>query len=51
MTIDEMKQKLDEIAHKNAHWKKCQDGSYERALDEDGYWKLLNEYRRLTNEN
>ena len=51
MTIEEMKQKLDEIAKKNAHWKTCQDGSYEMALNEDGYWKLLDEYKGLTNEN
>ncbi len=51
MTIEEIKQKMDDILHRNDHWKRCQDGSYERALSEDGYFNLLDEYKRMTNEN
>ena len=49
MNIDEIKAKIDEIAARNEHWKKCQDGSYEMALDRAGYWKLKDQLKELEN--
>lgn len=47
MNIDEIKAKMDEIKARNEHWKKCQDGSYEMALDRAGYWELSEQYKAL----
>ena len=47
MNINEIKAKMDEIAARNEHWKKCQDGSYEMALDRAGYYKLADQYKAL----
>lgn len=47
MNIDEIKAKMEELKAKNAHWKSCQDGSYEMALDRSGYYDLLAQYNSL----
>ncbi len=47
MNIDEIKAKMEELKAKNAHWKSCQDGSYEMALDRAGYWELYEQYKVL----
>jgi hypothetical protein len=49
MNIDEIKAKIAELETRNAHWKKCQDGSYEMALDRAGYWKLKDQLKELEN--
>jgi hypothetical protein len=47
MNIDEIKAKMDEIAASNEHWKSCQDGSYEMAMDRSGYYELAKQYKAL----
>jgi hypothetical protein len=49
MNIDEIKAKIEEIRTSNEHWKRCQDGSYEMALDRAGYWKLMDQLKELQN--
>ena len=48
-TLDELKQKRDEILSKNAYWKKLpiQDGSYEASLSHDGYYKITKQIKEL----
>jgi hypothetical protein len=40
MTKEELQKEIEYILIKNEHWKSCQDGSYEMALNEDGYHRL-----------
>jgi len=49
MNIDEIKAKIAELETSNAYWKKCQDGSYEMALDRAGYWELKEQLKELEN--
>ena len=35
------------ILSTNAHWKSCQDGSYEMALHNSGYYDLLDEINEI----
>jgi len=48
MSIEEMRAKAAKIRTDNLHWKRCQDGSFEMALDQSGYFKLLDEIKTLT---
>lgn len=50
ITSIQIKEQIDEIESKNAHWKRCQDGSYEMALSMTNYSELWKEYRRLLKE-
>lgn len=45
--LKEIEERMEYIRNKNAHWKSCQDGSYEMAMDMDGYYKLRDEYQQL----
>jgi hypothetical protein len=45
--IAELEVLLKNLLDRNAHWKSCQDGSYEMALDMSGYYKLKNELKAL----
>lgn len=47
MTKDEIVAEMERILDKNDHWKSCQDGSYEMALDMDGYYKLKEELKKM----
>jgi hypothetical protein len=47
MTITEIRVKMDEILEAKQSWKKYQDGSYELALSEAGFYKLLKQYEEL----
>jgi hypothetical protein len=47
MTAAEIQTKLDALLESNKHWKSCQDGSYEMALDRAGYWELSKQYKAL----
>lgn len=40
MTKEEILTEMEYLRKKNEHWKSCQDGSYEMALDMDGYNRL-----------
>lgn len=46
----EMKSKARSILARNAYWQSCQDGSYEMALSQCGYYQLLNEIKQLEKE-
>lgn len=45
--IAEIEAQMADLRESNAHWKRCQDGSYEMALDVAGYWKLHQELQEL----
>jgi len=35
------------ILESQAHWKSCQDGSYEMALHNSGYWNTVEKIKEL----
>jgi hypothetical protein len=37
------------ILETNAYWKNSQDGSYEMALHNSGYWEVLEQIKKLEN--
>jgi hypothetical protein len=45
--IEELKAKADQIRSSKSSWATTTDGSYEMALHEAGYWKLLKEIEDL----
>ena len=45
--LDQIKEQMDDLLKRNDHWKSCQDGSYEMALDLSGYYKLKKQYNEL----
>jgi len=45
--LKELRERAALILSTNAHWKSCQDGSYEMALDYAGYYTLLDEINKL----
>ena len=47
MNINEIKAKIAALEESNAHWKSCQDGSYEMAMDRSGYYELAEQYKAL----
>lgn len=51
MSLEQLKEKLKAIDDRCEHWKSCADGSYEMALEMDGYWPVHDEIsRRETND-
>ena len=38
------------ILESNEHWKRCQDGSYEMALHNSGYWETVEKIKELENK-
>ena len=48
--LEELKAKAVQIRSSRSHWASCQDGSYERALAESGYYRLLKEIVDLKKE-
>ena len=48
--LEELKAKAVQIISSRSHWASCQDGSYEMALSEAGYYRLLKEIADLEKE-
>ena len=48
--LEELKERAKQIRSSKRSWASCQDGSYEMALHEAGYWKLLKEIEDLEKE-
>lgn len=48
--LEELKEKAKQIRSSRSHWASCQDGSYEMALNESGYYRLLKEIEDLEKE-
>lgn len=46
--ISDLQKEANEILESCAHWKSCQDGSYEMALTMAGYFEVI---KRIKNEN
>ena len=46
--IKELEAAIASIQNDNAHWKSCQDGSYEMACSYAGIGKLYDELEQLT---
>jgi hypothetical protein len=42
-----LEESRERILQKCAHWRSCQDGSYECALDAEGFYKLVNQIKEL----
>lgn len=45
--LEELENKKKRILASCDHWKSCQDGSYEMALDGCGYYKIVDEIKQL----
>ena len=45
--IKETELQIKQIKDKCEHWKSCQDGSYQMALDSAGYYKLVDRLEEL----
>jgi len=50
MTIEQLQEKLKSIRERCSGWQKCNDGSYERALDAQGFYKYYDELSRKIDE-
>lgn len=48
--LEELKERAKQIRSSKSSWASCQDGSYEMALHEAGYWTLLKEIGALEKE-
>ena len=48
--LETLQTRLNSILESNAHWKSCQDGSYEMALHNSGYWETVEKIKELQNE-
>ena len=46
--LETLQTRLNSILESNAHWKSCQDGSYEMALHNSGYWETVEKIKELT---
>ena len=46
--LETLQARLNSILESNAHWKSCQDGSYEMALHNSGYWETVEKIKELT---
>jgi len=47
MTEQEIIDEMEKIKKAQAHWKSCQDGSYEMALHYAGYTRLRDQLKAL----
>jgi hypothetical protein len=47
--LDTLKARARAILETNAYWKNSQDGSYEMALHNSGYWEVLEQIKKLEN--
>lgn len=45
--LESLKLQAKRILDNNAHWKSCQDGSYEMALHNAGYHNVMNKIGKL----
>lgn len=49
-TLESLKITAAAILQRNAYWIGCNDGSYEMALDNSGYYRILEKIRVLESE-
>jgi hypothetical protein len=49
-TIESLKARAAAIKQRNSYWEGCNDGSYEMALDNAGYYRILEKIRALESE-
>ena len=48
--LETLQARLKSILEYNEHWKSCQDGSYEMALHNSGYWETVEKIKELENK-
>ena len=48
--LETLQTRAKAILESNAHWKSCQDGSYEMALHNSGYWEIVEKIKELEHE-
>ena len=46
-TLEELEAQAAAILAYNAHWKSCQDGSYEMAMHNSRYYQILERIKEL----
>ena len=49
-TIESLKARAAAIKQRNSYWEGSNDGSYEMALDNAGYYRILEKIRALESE-
>ena len=47
--LETLKARAQAILESNAYWKSSQDGSYEMALHNSGYWDVMEQIKKLEN--
>ena len=47
--LETLQARAKSILESQAHWKSCQDGSYEMALHNSGYSEILEKIKELSN--
>ena len=47
--LETLQARAQAILESNAYWKNSQDGSYEMALHNSGYWEVLEQIKKLEN--
>jgi hypothetical protein len=45
--LETLRARAEAILKAQAHWKSCQDGSYEMALHNSGYWNTVEKIKEL----
>lgn len=48
--LEALKVRTTEILRRNSYWESCNDGSYEMALSNAGYYDLCKKIRELESE-
>jgi hypothetical protein len=49
-TIESLKARAEAIKRSNSYWEDSNDGSYEMALDNAGYYRIIQKIRALESE-
>lgn len=49
-TLESLREAAAAILQRNSYWKSCNDGSYEMALDNAGYYRIREKIRALESE-
>ena len=48
--LETLQARVKAILESQAHWKSCQDGSYEMALHNSGYWETVEKIKESTSK-
>lgn len=49
-TLESLREAVKAIKQRNSYWEGCNDGSYEMALDNAGYYRIIQKIKDLESE-